>query len=232
MSKPLKATESWTEQPDRLRGWRARLWGYFLYQGVIDPLGGISTLWPLFGVANQMLAAIALILCTVVLFKMKRERYAWVTLVPAAWLVVCTVTAGLEKVVSPDPKVGFVSHALALRRGGRRRQILAPAKTLDEMGRIVFNDYVDAALAALFVAIVIAMVVYGVLERPSRRCAARSPRPPKSAARRWRRNETALEGAGETRLRHGRADRPPDGRRARITRPMSPIGGRTIRVSR
>src|ERR1700745_1298520 len=80
------------------------LWGYFLYQGVIDPFGGIWTLWPLFGAANQMLAAIALILCTVVLFQMKRERFAWVTIVPAVRLFVCTVTAGLEKVASPDPK--------------------------------------------------------------------------------------------------------------------------------
>ena len=78
----------------------------------IDPYGGIWTMWPLFGTANQMLAAIALILCTVVLFKMKRERFAWVTIVPATWLVVCTVTAGLEKVFDPDPAVGFVSHAL------------------------------------------------------------------------------------------------------------------------
>jgi carbon starvation protein len=79
------------------------------------------------------------------------------------WLVVCTVTAGLEKVASPDPKVGFVSHALRFGEAIAAGKILAPAKTLDEMGRIVFNDYVDAALAAVFVAIVIAMVVYGVI---------------------------------------------------------------------
>ncbi|HEX8808258.1 MAG TPA: carbon starvation CstA family protein, partial [Xanthobacteraceae bacterium] len=79
------------------------LWGYLLYAGVIDPYGGIWTMWPLFGATNQMLAAIALTLCTVVLYKMKRERWAWVTVVPAVWLVVCTVTAGLEKVFSPDP---------------------------------------------------------------------------------------------------------------------------------
>ena len=158
----FKATESWT---NNLIGSAAAcaLWGYFLYKGVIDPFGGIWTLWPLFGASNQMLAAIALIVCTVVLFKMKRERFAWVTLVPAAWLVVCTVTAGLEKVASPEPKVGFVSHALRFGEAVAAGKVLAPAKTLGEMGRIVFNDYVDAALAAVFVAIVIAMVVYGVI---------------------------------------------------------------------
>ena len=93
------------------------MWGYFLYQGVIDPLGGIWTMWPLFGTANQMLAAIALILCTVVLFKMKHERVAWVTIVPALWLVLCTVTAGVEKVFHPNPAIGFVAHALKFRAG-------------------------------------------------------------------------------------------------------------------
>jgi carbon starvation protein len=158
----FRATESWT---NNVIGSAAAcaFWGYFLYQGVIDPFGGIWTLWPLFGASNQMLAAIALILCTVILFKMKREKFAWVTLVPSVWLVVCTVTAGLEKVASPDPKVGFVSHALRFGEAIAAGKILAPAKTLDEMGRIVFNDYVDAALAAVFVAIVIAMVVYGVI---------------------------------------------------------------------
>ena len=92
----FKTTASWT---NNIIGSAVAcaLWGYFLYQGVIDPFGGIWTLWPLFGTSNQMLAAIALILCTVVLFKMKRQRFAWVTIVPATWLVVCTVTAGLER---------------------------------------------------------------------------------------------------------------------------------------
>ena len=128
------------------------LWGYFLYQGVIDPLGGIWTLWPLFGTANQMLAAIALTLCTVVLFKMKRERYAWVTIVPTTWLVACTVTAGLEKVFSPNPAVGFVAHALRFGNAMAAGTILAPAKTMHQMGQIVFNDYVDATLAGVFAA--------------------------------------------------------------------------------
>jgi len=138
-------------------------WGYFLYQGVIDPMGGINTLWPLFGISNQMLAAIALILCTVVLFKMKRERYAWVTIVPKIWLLVCTLTAGLQKVLSSVPAIGFVSHARLFSEAASAGKVLAPAKTLEEMYRVIFNDYVDATLAALFVAVVLAMTVYGLI---------------------------------------------------------------------
>ena len=130
---------------------------------MIDPLGGIWTLWPLFGTANQMLAAIALTVCTVVLFKMKRERFAWVTIVPATWLVVCTITAGLEKVLSPDPNVGFISHALKYGDAIAAGKLLAPAKTLGEMRRIVFNDYIDASLAAVFVLVVVATVIYGLI---------------------------------------------------------------------
>jgi carbon starvation protein len=140
------------------------LWGYFLYQGVIDPLGGIWTMWPLFGTSNQMLAAIALVLCTVVLFKMKQQRYAWVTVVPATWLVACTVTAGVEKVFSPNPSVGFLAHAARMSNAIASGQVLAPAHCLGEMGRLAFNDYVDATLAALFAAVVIAMVVYAILD--------------------------------------------------------------------
>jgi len=139
------------------------LWGYFLYVGVIDPLGGIWTLWPLFGTANQMLAAIALTVCTVVLFKMKRERFALVTIAPATWLVICTTTAGLEKVFSPNPDIGFVSHALKYGSAVGAGQLLAPAKTLAEMNRIVINDYIDATLAAVFVLVVVATVIYGLI---------------------------------------------------------------------
>jgi carbon starvation protein len=102
-------------------------------------------------------------LCTVVLFKMKRERYAWVTILPTAWLVICTVTAGLEKVFSPNPKVGFLSHAAKFSQARETGEVLAPAKSLAEMSRVIFNDYVDATLAALAVGIVLIMVVYGVV---------------------------------------------------------------------
>ena len=158
----FKQTTSWT---NNLIGsaLAVALWGYFLYVGVIDPFGGIWTLWPLFGTANQMLAAIALTVCTVVLFKMKRERFALVTIAPAVWLVVCTVTAGLEKVFSPDPNVGFVSHALKYGDAIAAGQLLAPAKSAAEMTRIVVNDYIDATLAALFVLVVVATVIYGVI---------------------------------------------------------------------
>ncbi len=97
-------------------------WGYFLHQGVVDPLGGINTLWPLFGIANQMLAGMALMLCAVVLFKMKRQRYARVALVPTAWLLICTLTAGWQKAFSPDAKVGFLAIANKFQCNDRQRQ--------------------------------------------------------------------------------------------------------------
>jgi carbon starvation protein len=158
----FRETRSWT---NNLVGsaLACLLWGYILYQGVIDPFGGIWTLWPLFGTSNQMLAAIALMACTVILFKMKRARYAWVTIVPTAWLVICTVTAGLEKVFSADTKIGFLSHARQFGDAIAAGKVLAPAKTLGEMSRVVFNDYVDATLAALFVAVVLTMVAYGFI---------------------------------------------------------------------
>ncbi|MFV0624134.1 carbon starvation CstA family protein [Sphingomonas sp. ac-8] len=137
-------------------------WGFFLYQGVTDPLGGVNTLWPLFGISNQMLAAVALMLATVVLFRMKQQRFAWVTTVPAAWLVVCTGSAGLLKLFSADPKVGFLAHAARYGDALARGEVLAPAKDLGEMARIVFNDRIDAALCAIFLAVVFSILFYAI----------------------------------------------------------------------
>jgi carbon starvation protein CstA len=137
-------------------------WGYFLYQGVVDPLGGINTLWQLFGVGNQMLAGIALLLCTSVLVKMKRERYVWVTLVPTAWLLLTTLTAGVQKIFSPDPKVGFIALAHKFSVAAIEGKVLAPAKSIAEMQRVVFNNYLDATVCGLFVVLVVAMCVFAV----------------------------------------------------------------------
>jgi carbon starvation protein len=137
-------------------------WGTILYQGVVDPLGGINTLWPLFGIANQMLAAIALTLATVTLVKMKRERYAWVAGAPTLWLLVCTLTAGWEKLFHPSPAIGFLSHASKFADAAAAGQVLAPANGMDQMNRIVMNDRIDAMLCAIFMAIVVSTAVSGV----------------------------------------------------------------------
>ncbi|MFN3676326.1 MAG: carbon starvation CstA family protein [Sphingomonas pseudosanguinis] len=150
-------------------------WGFFLYQGVTDPLGGVNTLWPLFGISNQMLAAVALMLATVVLFRMKKDRYAWITVVPTVWLLACTLTAGWLKIFSADPRVGFLAHADKFAGAAAEGKVLAPAKTMAEMGRIVFNDRIDAGLCAIFLGVVLAILVYAVrtcliarkIERPS-----------------------------------------------------------------
>ncbi len=157
----LKKTDSWL-----INGLATALcvaaWGYFLYQGVVDPLGGINTLWPLFGISNQMLAGVALILVTVVLFKMKRERFAWVSLLPMSWLLACTMTAGWQKVFHENPKIGFLSHAAKYRTVLDRGELLAPAKSMGQMQQIVFNDYVDATLCVLFMLVVLSILAYGI----------------------------------------------------------------------
>jgi carbon starvation protein len=137
-------------------------WGYFLYQGVVDPLGGINTLWPLFGVANQMLAAVALVLATVVLVKMKKQRYVWVTVLPTVWLLACTLTAGWLKVFSENPKIGFLAHAAKFSAAAENGELLAPAKSVEQMHQVIVNDYVDAALASLFVLVVLSITFFGI----------------------------------------------------------------------
>ncbi|WP_159566532.1 carbon starvation CstA family protein [Budvicia diplopodorum] len=137
-------------------------WGYFLYQGVVDPLGGINTLWPLFGIANQMLAAIALTLCAVVLFKMKREKYAWVAVVPTIFLLVCTLTAGWQKVFDANPRVGFLALAKKYQVSLDEGKILAPAKSLDQMSSLIFNNQLDAGLTLLFMFVMLSVVVFGL----------------------------------------------------------------------
>jgi carbon starvation protein len=139
------------------------LWGYFLYQGVVDPLGGINTLWPLFGIGNQMLAGIALLLCTVVLMKMKRERYVWVTLVPTAWLLVTTLTAGWQKIFHPTPAIGFLAQGRRFAEAAANGTLIAPAKSVAEMQRVAFNNYLDAAVCGFFVLLVVAMCVYALV---------------------------------------------------------------------
>ena len=137
-------------------------WGYFLYQGVVDPLGGINTLWPLFGIANQMLAGVALTLATVVLFKMKRQRYAWVTVAPTVWLLICTLTAGWQKMFHENPKIGFLANANKYQAALDKGEVLAPAKSIDQMHQIITNNYVDAALSGLFILLVVSILVYAV----------------------------------------------------------------------
>jgi len=128
-------------------------WGYFVYQGVIDPLGGINSLWPLFGIANQLLAAIALCVSTTIVIKMGKIRYSWVTLAPLAWLSAATLTAGWQKVFSPDPALGFLSHARSL-----------AGSTSPDAARLIFNDNLDAALSIFFMLIVAVVIIASARE--------------------------------------------------------------------
>ena len=157
----LKRTESWTANLIATAGCVA-MWGYLLYQGVIDPLGGINTLWPLFGISNQMLAGIALMLATVVLIKMKRQRYIWVTMLPAVWLLICTTTAGFIKLFDANPAIGFLSLAKKYSDAMANGQILAPAKDITQMQHVIFNAYTNATLTALFLLVVFSILFYAL----------------------------------------------------------------------
>ncbi|MFZ1181127.1 MAG: carbon starvation CstA family protein [Herbaspirillum sp.] len=157
----MKRTESWLASLIAT-GLCVAGWGYFLYQGVVDPLGGINTLWPLFGISNQMLAAIALILATCVLFRMKRDRFAWVTIIPTVWLLFCTLTAGWQKVFDDNPRIGFLTHAYKYQAALSEGKLLEPARSIEQMRQVIFNDYVDAGLTVVFMLVLISMLLFGI----------------------------------------------------------------------
>lgn len=119
-------------------------WGYFLIQGVLDPLGGINSLWPLFGIANQLLAAVALCVATTILIKMHRLKYAWITLSPLSWLVIVTYSASWEKIFSPLPRVGFLAAARSLEAGPQT----------EATRQLIFNNRLDAVVCGIFVVLV------------------------------------------------------------------------------
>jgi len=133
-------------------------WGYFLVQGVLDPLGGINSLWPLFGISNQLLAAIALCVGTTILIKSGKARYSWVTLLPLAWLLVVTLTAGYQKVFSPLPKLGFLAHAALVQAQ------VAAGTVVPDAARIIFNDRLDAVVAGGFMLVVVLVAVMSLRE--------------------------------------------------------------------
>ena len=125
------------------------IWGWFLYQGVLDPLGGIRSLWPLFGISNQLLAAVALCVGTTVIMKMGKARWAWVTILPLTWLVIVTFSAGLQQLLSRDPALGFLAQADALSRA-LASGTLPAGRTAAEVRRMIFNARLDAGVAGVF----------------------------------------------------------------------------------
>jgi carbon starvation protein len=131
-------------------------WGYFLYFGAIDPLGGINSLWPLFGIANQMLATIALCVATGALIRNGKRRYMWVTLTPLSWLVAVTMTAAFEKILSSAPNIGFLAHAALL--AAEQKAAGTPPERAAEIVRLIWNDRIDAAMTAVFICIVAAIL--------------------------------------------------------------------------
>jgi carbon starvation protein len=144
-------------------------WGYFLYQGVIDPLGGINSLWPLFGISNQLLAAVALVVATTILLKMDKLKWIWVTLLPMAWLVIITMTASYQKIFSANARIGFLSQANALAAQIAAGKIAA-AKIADTQ-RNIFNLRLDAAVTAVLAVMILVLLVealaqwYAILSR-------------------------------------------------------------------
>lgn len=134
-------------------------WGYFLYQGVIDPLGGINTLWPLFGIANQMLAVIALVVGTTILIKMGKAIYSWVTLIPLVWLTIVTMSAGWDKLFHSSPGISFLAAVDKYQTALHTGKLLPPAKSVEQMQQIIFNNQIDAILTAFFMFLVVIIII-------------------------------------------------------------------------
>jgi carbon starvation protein len=133
-------------------------WGYFLWQGVRDPLGGINSLWPLFGISNQLLATVALCVATTIIIKSGKARYAFITLAPLALLVTVTFTASYHKILNPNPRIGFLSHARQL-----ASEMPANAKRAAEIPQLIFNDRVDAAVTAILIFFVVLILAESVM---------------------------------------------------------------------
>jgi carbon starvation protein len=154
-------------------------WGYFLYQGVIDPLGGINSLWPLFGISNQLLSAVALCVGTTVLLKSRGPGYMWITAGPLVWLVAVTFTAGIEKIWSATPAIGFLAHASLLESSLRAGKI-SPA-LLAQTRAIIFNERLDAAVCGAFLLLVTIILLdsvrvwYGLLRGQRRTTTSETP---------------------------------------------------------
>ena len=140
------------------------MWGHFLWQGVIDPLGGINSLWPLFGISNQLLATVALCVGTTIIIKMGKARYAWVTLLPLAWLVIVTMSAGAAKLFSPQPRLGFIAHARSLQAAQAAGTLPPGVNNASDLARMIANDYLDAAVAGFFLVAVIIILADSIRE--------------------------------------------------------------------
>jgi carbon starvation protein len=159
--KPLGNTKSWTGNIIAT-GIAVSGWGFFIYQGVVDPLGGINTLWPLFGLSNQMLSVIALLLATTVLLKMERKKWALVTLVPMTVMTIITFTTALEKLFYPHPSISFFSHAAKFSSAVSANEIIAPAKNMMEMKKIINNDIIDGLMCIVFLLITLFVLIRAI----------------------------------------------------------------------
>ena len=138
------------------------MWGYFLYQGVMDPLGGINSLWPLFGISNQLLAAVALCVGTTVIVRMGKARYAWMTVLPLGWVAIVTLTGGWMKIFSDNPRLGFLAHARMYEGLIAAGTVPKGVASIEAAGRMVFNDRLDAAVAAFFMGAVVVILIESV----------------------------------------------------------------------